>query len=226
MDDPEPLSVLDEAHKYLTNSDASRFNNSLANPIRQQRHLGCRILISTQEPTVVPNSILDLLSFIVCHRFSSPSWISHMERHVATKNGQGWGDVVLRLQTGEGVLFSPATLVRGQEDSLRMLGTGYLHVRTRPRVTMDGGLSVMATQTTTAETKAKKASPVPCTRRPSAKSGSTPTAQTNTKKAKPEPETMTVSSTISSSKSASVKVEIDSVSIGSPPLKRQLTQTP
>ncbi|KAH7101544.1 hypothetical protein BKA62DRAFT_179305 [Auriculariales sp. MPI-PUGE-AT-0066] len=65
------IAVLDEAHKYLTNSDTARLTQSVANIIRLQRHLATRVIIATQEPTVVPRTILDLASFIICHRFSS-----------------------------------------------------------------------------------------------------------------------------------------------------------
>jgi hypothetical protein len=79
-----PLLVLDEAHKYLTDNGASsHLTESLLSLIRQQRHENMRVLISTQEPTVVPSKFLDLSSFIIAHRFSSPSWLKHLARHVA-----------------------------------------------------------------------------------------------------------------------------------------------
>jgi len=76
--------VLDEAHKYLTNSDADRFNQSICNIIRQQRHLAvaARVIISTQEPTVVP--LLDLMSYIIYHRFSF-SWFRHLRTSRLTR---------------------------------------------------------------------------------------------------------------------------------------------
>lgn len=95
--------VLDEAHKvryyssllgtsnlfcmqYLNdNGSASRLTDSLLSIIRQQRHLGTRIVISTQEPTVVPSKFLDLCSFVIAHRFSSPQWLNHLLHHVAAK---------------------------------------------------------------------------------------------------------------------------------------------
>jgi hypothetical protein len=44
-----------------------------------------RVIISTQEPTVVPSSLLDLCSFIVCHRFFSAGWFSHLAKHVSSE---------------------------------------------------------------------------------------------------------------------------------------------
>ncbi|KAL1738036.1 hypothetical protein HDZ31DRAFT_12653, partial [Schizophyllum fasciatum] len=56
---------------------------SLLTLIREQRHHGLRVIISTQEPTVVPPVLLDLCSVAILHRFSSPSWWSHICDHVS-----------------------------------------------------------------------------------------------------------------------------------------------
>jgi len=141
--------VLDEAHKYLTNADADRFNQSVCSIIRQQRHLAARVIISTQEPTVVPSSMLDLLSYIICHRFSSPSWVRHLSGHISTHTStatgaQSWGDTVVDLETGEALLFSPNSLCTDGSGQLVKLGSGYIHIFTRPRITRDGGQSILA----------------------------------------------------------------------------------
>jgi len=141
--------VLDEAHKYLTNSDADRFNESICSIIRQQRHLAARVIISTQEPTVVPSSMLDLMSYIICHRFSSPSWVRHLRGHVSaqaetTTEYQSWGDAVVDLETGEALLFSPNALCADGSGQHVKLGNGHIHLFTRPRITRDGGQSVLA----------------------------------------------------------------------------------
>jgi hypothetical protein len=52
--------------------------------IRQQRHLATRVIISTQEPTIVPETFLDLCSLIIAHRFSSPKWLKHLSDHIST----------------------------------------------------------------------------------------------------------------------------------------------
>lgn len=62
------LAALDEAHTFLGSSSATRLLSSLLFNIRLQRHMGIRTLISTQEPTVVPAAMLDLVSFILAHR--------------------------------------------------------------------------------------------------------------------------------------------------------------
>jgi hypothetical protein len=141
--------VLDEAHKYLTNSDADRFNQSICSIIRQQRHLAARVVVSTQEPTVVPSSMLDLMSYIICHRFSSPSWIRHLRGHVSihtetTAGAQPWEDTVVDLETGEALLFSTSALCVDGNGRLVKLGNGHIHLFTRPRITRDGGQSILA----------------------------------------------------------------------------------
>ncbi|EKM56166.1 uncharacterized protein PHACADRAFT_145298 [Phanerochaete carnosa HHB-10118-sp] len=71
---------------YLSDAQSgasSRLTDSLLTIIRQYRHLGTRVLVSTQEPTVVPAKLLALCSFIVAHRFQSPEWLRALTRHVA-----------------------------------------------------------------------------------------------------------------------------------------------
>ncbi|EKM48263.1 uncharacterized protein PHACADRAFT_203030 [Phanerochaete carnosa HHB-10118-sp] len=60
---------LNKAYKFVA---SSRLKDSLLMIICQYRHLGMRVLVSTQEPTVVPAKLLALCSFIVAHRFQSP----------------------------------------------------------------------------------------------------------------------------------------------------------
>lgn len=42
------IVVLDEAHKYLINSDTARLTQSISSIIRLQRHLSTRVIIATQ----------------------------------------------------------------------------------------------------------------------------------------------------------------------------------
>ena len=158
--------VLDEAHKYLTNNDTARLTQSISSIIRLQRHLATRVIVATQvryhrsivtrsscslhvqEPTVIPSTMLDLASFIICHRFTSPSWCRHLARHVSAgdnaETAQWFQDVML-LSTGQCVVFSPSALVMKSNDgSVRLLGRDYLKLRVRPRLTLDGGTSLLA----------------------------------------------------------------------------------
>jgi len=143
------VTVLDEAHKVLTSSDAARLTRSIASVIRQQRHLATRVVIATQEPTVVPQTVLDLASFIMCHRFSSPAWCRHLAGHVSA-GSDDWLDDVMLLETGEALVFSAASLVSvpGEKRGTKLLGRDFLRVRVRPRLTSDGGASIMAVSST------------------------------------------------------------------------------
>ncbi|KAJ7697496.1 hypothetical protein B0H14DRAFT_3655855, partial [Mycena olivaceomarginata] len=140
------LVVLDEAHKYLVNSDSARLTQSVSNIIRLQRHLATRVVIATQEPTVVPPTILDLASIIICHRFSSPAWCTHLARHVSTSSESvHWYQQVMTLGTGDALVFSPAAAVAADErGGVVLLGRAHLKLRVRPRLTLDGGASLLA----------------------------------------------------------------------------------
>lgn len=77
------IVALDEAHKYMNDSaEAGTLTEQLLATIRLQRHLGARVVISTQEPTVSPK-LLDLCSVTVVHRFTSPAWLDALKRHLA-----------------------------------------------------------------------------------------------------------------------------------------------
>lgn len=79
------IVALDEAHKYMNadeSGSAGTLTDSLLATIRLQRHLGLRVVISTQEPTVSPK-LLDLCSITIVHRFTSPDWMKTLRGHLA-----------------------------------------------------------------------------------------------------------------------------------------------
>ncbi|KAM0347310.1 hypothetical protein ACHAPU_004829 [Fusarium lateritium] len=131
--------ALDEAHKYMTeSSDSHTLTESLLSVIRLQRHLGTRVILSTQEPTISPK-LLDLCSSVIVHRFTSPAWFTTLRRHLAgvslsaeaekkardrevsneidgshlqldIKDEDLFSNIV-GLRTGEALLFCPSALV-------------------------------------------------------------------------------------------------------------------
>ncbi|KAL0582014.1 hypothetical protein V5O48_000072 [Marasmius crinis-equi] len=160
--------LLDEAHKYL--SIKGSLTKSLLQLMRLQRHLAMRVIISTQgetlirvsgtladffwcptEPTVIPAVILDLCSVAVLHRFSSPSWWDHLVKHVSADFSDGGSafDEVVKLQTGQAIVLVPSGLgTFGSPElkapqTLERFGRRYLIIKTRRRVTVDGGASVL-----------------------------------------------------------------------------------
>jgi hypothetical protein len=68
------IVALDEARNYLLadNTAAKQFTGRLLKTIRKQRHVGARVVIATQEPTL-DTSLFDLCSITMVHRCSSPA---------------------------------------------------------------------------------------------------------------------------------------------------------
>ena len=146
-------------------AEASTLTDTLLATIRLQRHLGTRIIISTQEPTISP-VLLDLSSVTIVHRFTSPEWLRSLKGHLAgvasnllendeasdegrqANNEKRVFNEIVKLKVGEALLFSPSA-VMGLEDEdgtqrLKKLGAGYMKIRVRSRITTDGGKSAMA----------------------------------------------------------------------------------
>ncbi|KZP24515.1 hypothetical protein FIBSPDRAFT_856704 [Athelia psychrophila] len=136
--------LVDEAHKYLSTSKGTTgLTKALLTLTRQQRHLAMRILISTQEPTVVPAVLLDLCTVAILHRFQSPSWWKHLAEHVsADVSAEDAFEKVVGLQTGEAIILAPSGL-QVKDGLLRQLGRRYCCVKMRKRVTADGGASIL-----------------------------------------------------------------------------------
>ncbi|GLA19643.1 hypothetical protein AnigIFM62618_007760 [Aspergillus niger] len=151
--------ALDEAHKYMkTSSEAQAFTETLLSVVRLQRHLAARVIISTQEPTV-STDLLNLCTATIVHRFTSPEWLRVLQKHLAgaatnpftrkTDNERSLFDRIVNLRVGEALLFSPSSIVDVEIDEdgghqLRRLGSDYLAIKIRQRLTTDGGRSVIA----------------------------------------------------------------------------------
>jgi hypothetical protein len=155
-----------------TSAESLSLTNTLLSAVRLQRHLGARIIVSTQEPTISP-SLLDLSSVTIVHRFTSPEWLHSLKGHLAAaaydivdpKMEFAGGSVdlakakdsaktifteIVGLSVGEALLFAPSAIVGldgadGTKLGLKRLGAGFLKIRVRSRLTTDGGTSIMAT---------------------------------------------------------------------------------
>lgn len=155
-------------------AEAQTLTGTLLSTIRLQRHLGARIIICTQEPTISP-ALLDLCSVTIVHRFTSPKWMQSLKAHLAAVDSDMADQVldasyqqgnltsrvrnhtvslifkeIVGLGVGEALIFSPsamidAILVNGDTVEYAKLGTGFLKARVRTRLTTDGGKSVLAT---------------------------------------------------------------------------------
>ncbi|MCJ1245582.1 hypothetical protein MMC30_002786 [Trapelia coarctata] len=152
--------ALDEAHKYMTGTDsASMFTETLLQVIRQQRHLATRVIIATQEPTVSPK-LLDLCTMTIVHRFTSPDWFTSLRTHLAGVfgvDGESQRDAkeifkaIVNLRAGEALLFSGTAMLEIATTTtdqgtpvVEKLGSSYVKMRVRKRLTVDGGRSIMA----------------------------------------------------------------------------------
>ncbi|KAF2125329.1 hypothetical protein P153DRAFT_425759 [Dothidotthia symphoricarpi CBS 119687] len=128
------IVVLDEAHKTLLTT------------IRLQRHYGVRVVISTQEPTLLTD-LIALCSITIIHRFSSPEWFAAIKRHIPMRQEEHHStmEAIECLKTGTALVYSPNAVLGMYENGGLEKGTGKLIPLTvRKRVTSDGGLSVLA----------------------------------------------------------------------------------
>jgi len=139
--------LVDEAHKYL--SASAGLTEALLSLSRQMRHHGMRVIISSQEPTVVPPVLLDLCSVALMHRFSSRTWWEHVSKHFSADLTNGFDEIV-RLKTGQAIVLAPSALAMlhkpGQsapDPKPTQLGRRYMLVKIRKRVTKDGGASIL-----------------------------------------------------------------------------------
>ncbi|PSN74339.1 hypothetical protein BS50DRAFT_478996 [Corynespora cassiicola Philippines] len=140
------MVVLDEAHKYMLDvPGAKALNETMLQTIRLQRHLGARVIISTQEPTLLTD-LIALCSVTVIHRFTSPEWLGALRRHIpmATEDNNDIMQSIESLKTGWALVYSSnAVLDKNQDGSLKK-GTGkLLEVCVRSRITWDGGESIL-----------------------------------------------------------------------------------
>ena len=129
----------------MTGTPTSKaLTESLLSVIRQQRHFGAWVVISTQEPTISPR-LMDLCSSTVIHRFTSPEWFGVLRRHISMEEEENpeLFRRILNLRVGEAFLFAPSTLLcRSDARKLERLGPDLLHIKVRRRVTWDGGKSI------------------------------------------------------------------------------------
>ncbi|KAL2782498.1 hypothetical protein BJX66DRAFT_320559 [Aspergillus keveii] len=157
------VMALDEAHKYMNSSvEARGFTETLLSAVRLQRHLGVRMIISTQEPTI-STTLLNLCSTTIVHRFSSPEWLRVLQKHLAgatankpsadeepdnvNEDSRSLLGQIVELGVGEALIFSPSAVLgssnpEGGMDFTR-LGSGRVRVKIRQRLTSDGGKSIL-----------------------------------------------------------------------------------
>jgi len=129
------LIVFDEAHKYLSHSDLT---SHVVEVIRQMRHQGVTMLMASQDPPSLPNSVIELSSALVLHRFNSPQWLKHVQKSVIALQGITSSQMA-SLQPGEAFVWSnKATHPDWTKSAVK--------INTRPRATMHGGSTQKAVE--------------------------------------------------------------------------------
>lgn len=153
------LLVFDEAHKYLSR-EAGALCDNVVMLVRQMRHYGLRVFVSTQSPEVLSRELIELSSFVVLHRFSSPDWFHHLGRLMPLPARAQW--LLPTLPTGEALVYAAgAKVLRPHARAMitekpgDMLATGdedgggpprhhLFRVLVRKRATEDYGSSVLS----------------------------------------------------------------------------------
>lgn len=127
------LIVFDEAHKYMGNPELSE---QIASAIRQMRHQGVSIVLASQDPMSLPNSVIELSSVIIMHRFNSPRWLKHIQKSIVAL-GDLTPEKMAALKPGEAYVWaSKATSTHFTQRAMK--------VTIRPRVTLHGGATTHA----------------------------------------------------------------------------------
>lgn len=139
--------ALDEAHRYMdASAAASNFTKSLVTMIRLQRHIGTRVIIATQEPTISAD-LMDLCSTTIVHHFKSPAWFTAIKDHLAAASEadrQEMFHTIVKLNAGQSLVFSPSSFLCLDENERSKLGADFMKMKTRPRKGVDSGKSKMA----------------------------------------------------------------------------------
>ncbi|KAL0479705.1 hypothetical protein AKO1_001713 [Acrasis kona] len=127
------LALFDEAHKYLQPSGKDGLSAALVSAVRQMRHHGIRIAVSTQSPKVLPPELLELLTVALIHRFHSRDWFTYLQQKLSISD-QCFREI-MELRTGQALAFTPKW-------GRSVEGDGFVRkIQIRSRLTADGGVS-------------------------------------------------------------------------------------
>jgi DNA phosphorothioation-dependent restriction protein DptH len=72
----QKIFTFDEAHKYLRDEFLV---DILTETIREMRHKATSVLIASQDPPSIPQTIIELASLMVVLRMSAPQWVRHVQ---------------------------------------------------------------------------------------------------------------------------------------------------
>ena len=120
--------VFDEAQKYIDSPD---LDAELIQVVREMRHKGTSIMVASQDPPSVPESLIELSTQIILHRFNSSAWLKHIQKANAALN-ELTPEKIAHLQQGEAYAWSSKA-----SDNAFCRGT--VKIKCLPRATQHGG---------------------------------------------------------------------------------------
>ncbi|MGB3298057.1 MAG: hypothetical protein WBA76_07290, partial [Phormidesmis sp.] len=121
------------AHKYI---DSPELISGLIEVVSQMRHKRTNIMIASQDPSSIPNTLIELSSEIILHKFNSPAWLKHIQKANAALNSLT-STKMANLKPGEAYIWSnKATDDAFIKDAVK--------IQCRPRVTQHGGATKTA----------------------------------------------------------------------------------
>lgn len=127
------LVVFDEAHKYIDSPDLVTV---LVDSVRQMRHKGMSILVASQDPLSVPESLIALSDIVIMHKMTSPAWLKHIQKTNAALRALQ-PEQVANLQAGEAYVWAGKATERS-------MTRGAVRISLRPRLTRHGGTTKTA----------------------------------------------------------------------------------
>jgi len=132
------LLVFDEAHKYLDRK-LGDLCDDVVRLVRQMRHYGLRVIVGTQSPEVLSRELLELSSFTILHRFTSPDWFRHLSKLIQLNEDSLQN--ITKLLTGEALVHCPTAKISKIHKAAR-IGPGLYRILVRKRFTKESGVSV------------------------------------------------------------------------------------
>jgi len=102
--------VCSNAHRYFTPQVLDAFCDTILSILRG-RELGT-VILSTQDPTVVPPEITSSMDLTLCHRFTSNLWLQYLQANFGLGSTQDLQHRLTCLEPSSGIaIFASGRLV-------------------------------------------------------------------------------------------------------------------
>lgn len=100
------IAVFDEAHKFFV-EPKSRLCREITSLVEVMRHEGCRVIISTQSPSVIPPGVLELTTFVIIHHLHSPKAWAVLETQFKIEHSNEKFDWIAKAKPGQCLVCQP-----------------------------------------------------------------------------------------------------------------------